>query len=213
MLHRNVTSPSSLSSWDGISVLSATLFCPGHWLAVSQDAPQCGFVRSVSDGAQSGHASGAGTPRKTCRGAPGLGPHGAPAPRNRPRLRGCPEPRSTSGPKTWAPSLPPPGAKCLRMCAQNLPPCSAARAEGRTGGPGALPRWAAAPPWRPAPWSLCLAPVSPVAPVAPVAPLSQAFQPGLQTCIMWTVMTTVPTGGRGPGDERPRGPPGPRRRA
>lgn len=54
VLHRNVTSPSSLSSWDGISVLYVMLFCPGHWLAVSQDAPQCGFVGSASDGAQSG---------------------------------------------------------------------------------------------------------------------------------------------------------------
>ena len=50
MLHRTVTSPLSPSSWDSILVLSAMLFCPEPWLAVSQDAPQCGFVGSASDG-------------------------------------------------------------------------------------------------------------------------------------------------------------------
>lgn len=148
------SSPSSPSSWDSISVLFVMPLCPEHWLAVPQDAPHCGFVGSPSDGAQSGHASEAGTPRKLCTEGPLLLPLTVPCTPDPATSWGLPEAsehlwaQDTGARLQGQPGIPP-GVRCLRRYAQNLLPCSPARAEGRPGGAGALPRRAAAPPLAP----------------------------------------------------------------
>lgn len=174
------SSPSSPSSWDSISVLFAMPFCPEHWLAVPQDAPQCGFVGSPSDRAQSGHASEAGTPQKLCTEGPLLLPLTVPCTPDVATSRGLPEAsehlwaQDTGARLRGQPGFPPVSDVSGGMRRTSWPALLLGQRDGWVD-QGPFPGGRPHPLWPPVPWSLCPAPLS---------PLSQAFQPELQPFIM-----------------------------